>query len=74
LHEGNNSSRRGKNAGSKMSSRFLQDHRQRQIQVLKVDVEGREPEVLGTAQQLLASGRVQNIFLEYSPGYYYDRL
>jgi hypothetical protein len=45
--------------------------------VLQVDVEGREPDVFATARKLLASGQVQNIILEYSPGYYYqvnDRL
>eukprot|EP00775_Hariotina_reticulata_P002066 gene2066-2386_t len=74
LHESDRSSKRGKHSGSKIISRFMAEHQQRQIQVLKVDVEGWEPEVLSTARQLLGSGQVQHILLEYSPGYYRDRL
>lgn len=42
------------------------------VDILKVDVEGREPDVFDTATQLMDSGRVQNIVMEYSPGYYYQ--
>lgn len=34
------------------------------------DVEGYEPSVLSTAQQLLSNGSVDNVVLEYSPGVY----
>lgn len=42
------------------------------IDILKVDVEGREPDVFATATRLLDSGKVQNIIMEYSPGYWYQ--
>jgi hypothetical protein len=42
------------------------------IDILKVDVEGREPDVFATAGRLLDSGKVDNIIMEYSPGYYYQ--
>eukprot|EP00873_Tetraselmis_striata_P042505 jgi/Tetstr1/462769/TSEL_007721.t1 len=38
------------------------------VALMKVDVEGFEPTVLASAQQLLASGTLDHIFLEYSPG------
>eukprot|EP00879_Flechtneria_rotunda_P018331 GHRR01019228.1.p1 GENE.GHRR01019228.1~~GHRR01019228.1.p1 ORF type:complete len:561 (+),score=158.07 GHRR01019228.1:121-1683(+) len=38
------------------------------IKLMKVDVEGYEPSVLSTAKGLLASGAIDNIVLEYSPG------
>lgn len=60
-----------------LKSRLLPAWLSRGIDILKVDVEGREPDVFATATKLLGSGQVQNIMLEYSPGYYYqvtDRL
>jgi len=60
-----------------LMSRLLPAWLSRGIDILKVDVEGREPDVFATATKLLGSGQVQNIILEYSPGYYYqvtDRL
>jgi hypothetical protein len=60
-----------------LASTFLPAKLQDGIDILKVDVEGREPDVFATAGRLLASGKVQNIIMEYSPGYYYqvtDRL
>jgi hypothetical protein len=44
------------------------------IDLMKVDVEGHEPDVFDSAQQLLRSGRVQHIMFEYSPGHYAHRL
>ncbi|KAK3238033.1 hypothetical protein CYMTET_51926 [Cymbomonas tetramitiformis] len=36
--------------------------------MLKIDVEGYEPQVLKSAEKLITSRRVKNIMLEYSPG------
>ena len=42
------------------------DEPKTQIAILKVDVEGYDPEVFEGAEKLLSSGLVQNIFTEYS--------
>ena len=42
------------------------DEPKTQIAILKVDVEGYDPEVFEGAEELLSSGLVQNIFMEYS--------
>ncbi|KAG2426906.1 hypothetical protein HXX76_012693 [Chlamydomonas incerta] len=39
-----------------------------EVALLKVDVEGFEPVVFKSGEALLASGRVANVLLEYSPG------
>ena len=38
------------------------------VLLLKIDVEGFEPEVLASAKHLLQHGNVENIIMEYSPG------
>lgn len=53
-------------------SRLLPARLAEGIDLLKVDVEGREPDVFATAGKLLESGKVANIIMEYSPGYYYQ--
>lgn len=42
------------------------DEPKTQIAILKVDVEGYDPEVFEGAEELLSSGLVKNIFMEYS--------
>lgn len=61
----------------KLTSKLLPAKLSQGIDILKVDVEGREPDVFATATKLLDSGLIHNIIMEYSPGYYYqasDRL
>jgi hypothetical protein len=53
-------------------SRLLPARLAEGVDILKVDVEGREPDVFATAGKLLESGKVANIIMEYSPGYYYQ--
>ncbi|WIA16727.1 hypothetical protein OEZ85_013381 [Tetradesmus obliquus] len=55
-----------------LSSRLLSSSSP--IDMMKVDVEGHEPDVFDSAQQLLRSGRVQHIVFEYSPGHFVHRL
>lgn len=55
-----------------LQSRLLSSSRP--IDMMKVDVEGHEPAVFDSAQQLLRSGRVQHIVFEYSPGHFAHRL
>ena len=40
------------------------------VHLLKADVEGYEPGVIGGARKLLADGKIDNIVLEYSPTAY----
>eukprot|EP00878_Enallax_costatus_P032966 GHUV01036326.1.p1 GENE.GHUV01036326.1~~GHUV01036326.1.p1 ORF type:complete len:391 (+),score=73.39 GHUV01036326.1:262-1434(+) len=40
------------------------------VDLMKIDVEGYEPDVLATATGLLAARAIDNIVLEYSPGVY----
>jgi FkbM family methyltransferase len=44
-----------------------QQQQQQRVALLKVDVEGFEPQVLAGAAQLLQKQRIDNILLEYSP-------
>lgn len=55
-----------------LASRYLSSGRP--VDLLKVDVEGQEPEVFRSAERLMSSSRVRHVLMEYSPGYFYNRL
>ena len=48
---------------------FFQVDHSENICILKVDVEGYEPEVLLSAKELVRSRAIRNVMLEFSPGY-----
>jgi hypothetical protein len=66
------SSSKGNKKQPLLVSRLLPARLAEGVDILKVDVEGREPDVFATAGKLLESGKVSNIIMEYSPGYYYQ--
>ncbi|HEX6240239.1 MAG TPA: FkbM family methyltransferase [Polyangiales bacterium] len=53
--------------------RFAQERRIEQVSLLKIDVEGFEPEVLHGARGLLSARAIDLILFEYSPRFYRQR-
>lgn len=52
---------------------FLRREGVREVRLLKIDVEGFEPEVLRGARDALSSGRIQRVLFEFSPVFYRAR-